>query len=51
MHSRSRCGFCLLDRGPLLLETGNNNVFSKTFELLQNFHLEKKTTSVIVKLR
>lgn len=41
----------LLEQAPLLLEIENNSMCSKTLELLWNFHLEKKTTSVIVKLQ
>lgn len=43
--------FFLLEQAPLLLEIGNNSMCSKTLVLLWNFYLEKKTTSVIVKLQ
>lgn len=50
-HPRSQHGFCLVDQGPLPLEIGNDDMFTKAFELLWNFHLEKKTTSLTVKLQ
>lgn len=34
VHFRSQCRFCLLDQGPLPLEIGNDNTFTKAFELL-----------------
>lgn len=50
-YTRSQHRLCLLDQGPLPLEIGNDNMFTKAFELLWNFHLEKKTTSLTVKLQ
>lgn len=51
VHSRFQHGFCLLDQQPLPLEIGNDNMFTKAFELLWNCHLETKTTSLTVKLQ